>query len=93
MTTGSKSRYIPIHLTNSQNVPIWLQGIPYRVPDNIEQIIQRMHNIQPYEILSVPLRNSINIDGAKLAELKKAVKLVLKPLHLECNVEHCNKVT
>ena len=93
--TGSKSRYIPIHFdkNDSQNVPIWLQGVPYRVPDDIEQIIQRMHNIQPYEILSTPLRNSVILDAAKLEELKKAVKFVLLPEHLECNAEHCDKVT
>ena len=94
ISTGSKSRYIPIHFDKLpwQHVPVWLQGMTYRLPDKIEQIIQRMHNIQPYEISAIPFRNTLIVDEPRLEELKKAANLVSKSDHKECDVEHCRKV-
>ena len=94
MTSGSKSRYIPIYLDkyNSQHVPVWLQGMPYQVPENIEQMIQRMHNIQPYEIKAAPLKNVVIVDGAKLEQIEKAVKYVTATQHKDCSSEECDKV-
>ena len=94
MNTGSKSRYIPVYFERGQlqNVPIWLQGVSHRVPENIEQIVQLMHNIKPYEMNVRPLKNTIIVDKWKVAEVKTAVDFVLKPRHIECNDELCEKV-
>ena len=65
----------------------------YRLPDKIEQIIQRMHNIQPYEISAIPFRNMLIVDESRLEELKKAANLVSKSEHKECDLEQCGKVS
>jgi len=93
ISTGSRSRYIPIHFEKLpwQHVPVWLQSMTYRLPDKIEQIIQRMHNIQPYEISAIPFRNMLIVDESRLEELKKAANLVSKSEHKECDLEQCGK--
>ena len=94
MDKGCKARYIPVHIQQemAEVVPPCLQGTTYRVPEKVEEIIQRMYKVPIYTLEEQPVLNTMCLDQTCMENLKKAAASFLKPKHNDCDLANCVKV-
>ena len=95
MEKGCKARYIPVHIQQemAKVVPPCLQGTAYRVPEKVEEIIQRMYKVPIYTLEEQPVVNTMCLDQTCMESLKKAAASFLKPKHNDCDSANCIKVS
>ena len=94
MNKGCQARYVPVHLHEDMAtvVPPCLQGTTYRIPEKVEDIIQRMYKVPMYTIEEQPILNTICLDQTCMESLQKAAASFLKLKHNDCDPANCVKV-
>eukprot|EP00112_Aurelia_sp_Birch-Aquarium-sp1_P003826 Seg1430.19 transcript_id=Seg1430.19/GoldUCD/mRNA.D3Y31 product="hypothetical protein" protein_id=Seg1430.19/GoldUCD/D3Y31 len=93
MDRECKARYIPVHIQQevAKVVPPCLRGNAYRVPEKVEEIIQRMYKVPVYTLSEQPFVNTMCLDQTCMESLKKAATSFLKPKHNDCDSANCVK--